>query len=197
MDVEDQKNKEELNRIHQLRRMARNISIPTNDQEVRLILQDLKFPDSLPGESNMERRDRLKKLIGDMILRDGIIPNIRKFNEEKSQTQIKPEENEIFYTEGSQELKNVRLEIAKFSLPRSAHRIEISKKKFMEIDRIQEGIDYEKYLSSVKHYEFVASQFADERGCTKGSISPDGLYYGVAGSSGICTILSNTFNFYF
>ena len=30
----------------------------------------------------MERRDRLKKLIGDMILRDGVIPNIRKFNNE-------------------------------------------------------------------------------------------------------------------
>jgi U4/U6 small nuclear ribonucleoprotein PRP4 len=191
LDVEEQKNKEELSRVQQLKRISRNISIPTNDSEVRVLLNDFKFPESIPGENNMERRDRLKKIIGDMILRDGVIPNIRKFNNENSiSINNKPEENEIFYTEGSEELKNMRMEIAKFSFPRSAYRIEISKKKFMEIDRIQASKDYEGYLSNMQNYEFVASQFADERGCTKGALSPNDEYYGVSGISNISTILS-------
>jgi U4/U6 small nuclear ribonucleoprotein PRP4 len=191
LEIEEQKNKEELSRVQQLKRIARNISIPTNDNEVRVLLNDFKFPESITGENNMERRDRLKKLIGDMILRDGVIPNIRKFNNENlNNNNNKPEENEIFYTEGSDELKNMRIEIAKFSFPRSAYRIEISKKKFMEIDRIQEGKDYEGYLSNMQNYEFVASQFADERGCTKGALSPNNEYYGVSGVSSMSTILS-------
>lgn len=162
------------------------MAIPTNDNEVRILLNDFKFPENIPGENNMERRDRLKKLIGDMILRDGVIPNLRKFEEKNLQQ--KPEENEIFYTEGSEELKEIRMEIAKYSIPRSAYRIEISKKKFMEIDRIQEMKDYENYLNNMQSYEFVASQFADERGCTKGALAPNDEYYGVSGSSNICTI---------
>lgn len=195
MDEEEQKTKEEVSRIYQLKRIGRNISIPTNDEQVRCILQDFKLPESLPGEKPMDRRDRLKKLVADMILRDGVIPNFRKFNQENVNANVittteKPDETEVFYTEGTQELKNIRYNIAKFSIPRSAHRLEIAKKKFMEIDRIQESIDYQNYLDKVKNYHFVASQFADERGCSWGAISPDDRYYGVSGTSGICTILS-------
>lgn len=126
-----------------------------------------------------------------MIVRDKKIPDIRKFQEEKTvQETSKPKENEIFYTEGSLDLKNIRMEIAKFSLPRAAHRIEVAKKKFMEIDRIQEGIDYERYLTEIKEFEFVASQFVDDRGCTRGAISPDEKFYGISGVSGLCSILS-------
>ena len=191
LDLDEQKNREELSKTFQLKKMARNIFIPTNDSEVKQILRDLGSPICFFGEIPIDRAERLKKLIGDMIMRDGMIPNLRKFNEEKKSANLisKPEENEIFYTEGCLELKNIRIEIAKFSLPRSSCRIEISKKKFMEIDRIQETLDYQKYLKKAKNYNFVASQFADERGCTKGCISPDDKYYGVAGTSNICTIL--------
>lgn len=129
-----------------------------------------------------------------MIIRDKKIPDIRKFQEDKTvQESAKPKENEVFYTEGSVELKNFRMEIAKYSLPRAAHRIEVAKKKFMEIDRIQEGLDNEKYLGEIKDFEFVASQFVDDRGCTRGSISPDEKFYGISGVSGMCTILSKIF----
>ncbi len=191
LDLEEQKNKEELSRLLQLKQIGRKIAIPTNDSKVRLILQELKHPEAYPGESPMERRDRLINVISYMIIRDKKIPDIRKFQEEKTvQESAKPKENEVFYTEGSLELKNLRMEIAKYSLPRAAHRIEVAKKKFMEIDRIQEGIDYENYLNDIKNFEFVASQFVDDRGCTKGEISPDESYYGISGVSGLCTILS-------
>jgi U4/U6 small nuclear ribonucleoprotein PRP4 len=58
----------------------------------------------------------------------------------------------------------------------------------MEIDRIQEGIDYDKYLEESKDYQFVGSQFADERGCTKGSLSPNDEFYAVSGNSGTSTV---------
>jgi U4/U6 small nuclear ribonucleoprotein PRP4 len=156
-----------------------------------LILQELKHPEAYPIESPMERRDRLINIISYMIVRDKKIPDIRKFQEEKTvQETARPKENEIFYTEEGLELKNIRMEIAKYSLPRAAHRIEVAKKKFMEIDRIQESIDYEKYLNDIKDFEFVASQFVDDRGCTRGAISPDENFYGISGVSGLCTILS-------
>lgn len=192
LDLEEQKNKEELSKILQLKTIGRKIAIPTNDVKVRMILKELKHPEAYPGESPMDRRDRLIKIISYMVIRDKKIPDIGKFQEEKTTQEIaKPKDNEIFYTEGSLDLKNLRMEIAKFSIPRSAYRIEIAKKKFMEIDRIKEGIEYEKYLNEVKNYEFVASQFVDDRGCTRGAISPDDKYYGISGMSGLCTILSN------
>ena len=46
------------------------------------------------------------------------------------------------------------------------------------------------FIKNMQNYEFVASQFADERGCTKGALSPNDEYYGVSGSSNISTILS-------
>jgi len=191
LDLEEQKNKQEISQILQLKTMGNKIAIPTNDVKVRMILQDLKYPEAYPNESPMDRRDRLKKIISYMILRDKKIPELRKFHEEKPAQEVsKPKENEIFYTEGSLDLKNLRINIAKYSLPRAAYRIEIAKKKFMEIDRIQEGIDYEKYLNDIKNYEFVGSQFVDDRGCTRGSVSPDDKYYGISGISGLCSILS-------
>jgi len=191
LDLEEQKNKEELSKLLQLKQIGRKIAIPTNDAKVRLILQELKHPEAYPIESPMERRDRLINIISYMIVRDKKIPDIRKFQEEKTvQETARPKENEIFYTEEGLELKNIRTEIAKYSLPRAAHRIEIAKKKFMEIDRIQESIDYDKYLNDIKDFEFVASQFVDDRGCTRGGISPDENFYGISGVSGLCTILS-------
>ena len=60
----------------------------------------------------------------------------------------------------------------------------------MEIDRIQEGLDYDKYLEESKDYIFSGSQFADERGCTKGGLSPNDQYFAVSGNSGQSVIYS-------
>jgi len=130
----------------------------------------------------------LKKILTNKILTDGKVPTFSKKIEKAEETRVG--ENELFYFEGSLELKQVRLAIAKYSIPKSAFRLAITKKKFMEIDRIQESIDYEKYLQRMKHFEFSNSQFADDRGCARGRISPNNELYGVAGWSGNCTVFS-------
>lgn len=169
--------------MHNLKRAARTSAIPTNDFDVKMGLRQLGQPICLFGEKIADRRDRLKKIVGEYTLKYGSVPSfaIKRLEEKKSE---KNEENEPFLTPGIQELKDARLEIAKFSIPKSAFRLEISKKQFMEIDRIQENNQYETFLDNIKDYELLASQYADERGCIRGNLNKSDSLYAVAGSSG-------------
>ncbi len=169
--------------------MAKTVVIPTSDNEVKQKLRELGKPIILFGEKAVDRRERLRKEVEDIVIEKGEIPEIFAFTKKADKSEDKVEENEIFYTEGPPELKLARMEIAKYSFPRSAYRIELAKKKFMEIDRIQEGLEYESFLEEQKDFEFISSQFADERGCSRGKLAPGDNYYAVAGVSGICTVL--------
>jgi len=186
LSPEDQKLKDEMNEALNRKKLARSIPIPANDEDVKKKLREMGQPICLFGENAVDRRERLKKEVLEIVMKEGKIPEAFI----KTKTYEKVEENEVFYTEGSIELKEARMEIAKFSIPRSAYRIELSKKKFMNLDRIGEGLQYEEFLNTNKNFEFTSSQYADERGCSRGSLSPDDKYYAVAGWSGVCTILA-------
>lgn len=185
---EEKKRQSELLKIYKLKKLAKSVVIPSNDKEVKFRLRELGQPICYFGEKAFDRRERLKKILTNKILTEGKIPSFSKKVEKPEESRVL--ENEIFYTEGSLELKQIRMHIAKYSIPKSAFRLAVTKKKFMEIDRIQESIDYEKYLMKMKKFEFSNSQFADERGCARGRISPNNQMYGVAGWSGICSVYS-------
>lgn len=185
---EEEKEKEEVAEMFRRKQMAKTVIIPTSDAEVKQKLRELGKPICLFGEKQVDRRERLRKDIEEMVIEKGEIPDIFTYTKKTGKQEDKVEDNEIFYTEGIPELKACRSDIAKYSFPRSAYRIELAKKKFMEIDRIQEGLEYENFLEDHKNFEFMSSQFADERGCSRGKLSPDDKYYAVAGVSGTCTI---------
>lgn len=185
-DETDVAHNEEMAEIFRRKKLARSVPIPTNDSDVKTKLRELGKPICLFGEKAIDRRERLKKEVEELVMKEGVIPTV--FTKTKPVSKSEVEENEVFYTEGSTELKKARLEIAKYSIPRSTYRIEIAKKKFMELDRIEESQEYEHFLDSNKNFEFVSSQYADERGCSRGALSPNDKYYGVAGWSGQCTI---------
>ncbi len=188
-----------MTEIFQKRKMARAIPIPTNDKDVKTKLREIGKPICLFGEKDVDRRERIKKEVEEIVIKTGDVPDAfikgkygynpnNNLNNTHNRSEF--EDNEIFYTEGSTELHNARIDIIKYSLPRSSYRIENAKKCFMELDRIQEGIEHDNFLNNNKNYEFISSQIADERGCARGCLTPDDNYYGVAGLSGICNIFS-------
>jgi U4/U6 small nuclear ribonucleoprotein PRP4 len=169
-----------------LKQLAAKVKIPTNDNEVKIRLRELGKPIILFGEKAPDRRERLRQEVLDKTLADGRPPTFRRLNINKSET---VKEGDEFFSEGTNELRQIREEIAKYSIPRAAYRLEVSKKKFMDLDRIQDSMDHANYLETCKGYEFISSQFADDRGCARGALSHCNSYFGVAGWSGDCNIL--------
>jgi U4/U6 small nuclear ribonucleoprotein PRP4 len=189
LSEEDQKLKAEMTENLRRKKLFKTLPFPTSDSDVKSKLREIGKPICLFGEKALDRRERLKKEIHTMIMETGQIPEAFTKSETRNYSTEKMD-NEVFYTEGSQELKEARMNILNYSIPRAAFRIEVAKKKFMELDRIQESIEYEEFLQRNKDHEFFASQLGDERGCSRGSLSPDDKLFAVAGWSGDCSIIN-------
>lgn len=101
--------------------------------------------------------------------------------------------DEEFYTEGTNELIELRKKLLMFSIPRSAYRIYYAKASQDASNQIELVKNNEDYLKSHSNFDFTSSQIGDERGCSRGAISPDDSLYAVAGWSGQVTLF-NTVN---
>ena len=86
-----------MTKVYQLKKLARSVPIPTNDKEVKMRLRELGKPICLFGETNIDRRERLKKQLTSKIIQEGKLPVFRKMDEKKEE---KIKENELFYSEG-------------------------------------------------------------------------------------------------
>lgn len=83
-------------------------------------------PICLFGEGPGDKRERLRNVIVKYYIDEGKAPTFfQKFVDEESKEGLKLDEGEegVFYTEGSQELRDSRFEIAKFSIPRALRRL--------------------------------------------------------------------------
>jgi U4/U6 small nuclear ribonucleoprotein PRP4 len=193
LSTEESNLKKESAEQFRRQKLARTVPIPTSDPDVKKRLRELGKPICLFGEKALDRRERLKKEVYDIVMNTGEIPDIFTKPLSGANQQSTSEDNlinEVFYTEGTADLKRARMEIAKYSIPLSSFRLEKEKKKFMELDIIKETEEHNKYLQEMKNFEFISSQYADERGCSRGSISPDDKFYAVAGWSGNCQIFN-------
>ena len=95
----------------------------------------------------------------------------------------------MFYTEGSQQLKEARLNIAKYSIPRAQKRLHEEQKRVTDItDYESEDRQLEDKLNSVANYDIKESQYADERCVSRGVFSPDQSMFGTSGWSGDCKV---------
>eukprot|EP00735_Rhodelphis_limneticus_P014449 TRINITY_DN8480_c0_g1::TRINITY_DN8480_c0_g1_i1::g.3467::m.3467 TRINITY_DN8480_c0_g1::TRINITY_DN8480_c0_g1_i1::g.3467 ORF type:complete len:538 (-),score=81.84,sp/Q3MHE2/PRP4_BOVIN/43.90/1e-123,sp/Q3MHE2/PRP4_BOVIN/25.20/9e-06,WD40/PF00400.27/0.012,WD40/PF00400.27/2.6e-05,WD40/PF00400.27/8.1e-09,WD40/PF00400.27/5.2e-06,WD40/PF00400.27/8.8e-12,WD40/PF00400.27/5.5e-07,WD40/PF00400.27/3.2e-06,PRP4/PF08799.6/2e-11,eIF2A/PF08662.6/0.12,eIF2A/PF08662.6/1.1e+03,eIF2A/PF08662.6/5.4e+02,eIF2A/PF08662.6/1e len=123
---------DDMMREFELKKKARHIAVPTLDDEVKLMLRALDEPVCLFGEDPGLRRDRLRQLLA-----EGRGENLQK----KEDTTGKPVEapREIFYTEGTEQLREARLFIAKYSLPRARTRLILGKRRYDEETGISHG----------------------------------------------------------
>ncbi|KAL6777052.1 PRP4 [Auxenochlorella protothecoides x Auxenochlorella symbiontica] len=145
----------------ELRRRMKTVVVPTNDGEVRRLLRELGEPITLFGEREMERSDRLRKIYA---LNDYAAPSGLTLEPAAQLVSQK----EIFYTEGSDQLKSARLQIAQESLKRAARRLH-SERQRMEAN----GHGDQEELP-LRHLINQVSEIGDDRPIVGCVFSPDG-----------------------
>jgi len=176
------------------KKRARAINIPTDDKVVQMKLRELGEPIILFGEMPPDRRERLKSLMTRLGIEDAM-PSTVMLGPKETQKQ---EAVETFYTEGSQDLRNARLFIAKYSLPKARERIQRAKRQRIEDDETElknENADIDEDALKTKQYEEtftgftnVASEVGDERPLSYITFNKDGSQIATAGWSGNCKI---------
>jgi U4/U6 small nuclear ribonucleoprotein PRP4 len=126
---------QKLQRAHELERKAQTLPIPTNDKDVKLRLREMGHPICLFGEGPGDRRERLRaRVIEYYIEHDGNAPTFCLRTTTSAQQEVrKAKDEEVFYTEGSDDLKNARLLIAKYSLPRAQQRLDLAHTKRSQV----------------------------------------------------------------
>lgn len=183
--LEAKKRHEELTKKYELQKAARQIAVPTSENEVKMRLRELKQPVTYFGETAADRRERLRALMAKILTETGELPKFSKIAKEKN---VRDEENEHFYYEGPDALKEARAAIAKYSLKKAALRIEESKIKRMTIDPIEEEEMVEKEVAKIFDFEISMCQFADSSCVSRGCFSPDQKYFATSGWSGTCKL---------
>ncbi|KAF2271968.1 WD40 repeat-like protein [Westerdykella ornata] len=102
------------------KRRAAQIHVPTADRDVRARLRAMGEPITLFGEDAADRRARLRTLLADQAEQAGEDGDIQM---QESEAAAADEQEEEFYTQGSQLLLEARRDMARFSLPRAKQRV--------------------------------------------------------------------------
>ncbi|CAH2217439.1 jg5368 [Pararge aegeria aegeria] len=117
MELEEEmsRDKKALLEEFERRRKARQLNVSTDDDEVRRSLRQLGEPVCLFGEGPAERRVRLRDLLS-YLGEDAIH---KKLEEEEARIERDRGREGTWYHEGPPQLKDARLFIARYSLPRA------------------------------------------------------------------------------
>lgn len=178
-----------------MKRRASALAVPTNDMAVRTRLRRLGEPITLFGEREMERRDRLRMIMAKLDA-EGQLEKLLKAHEEEeiaASTPVADDEEEMiqypFYTEGSNALLEARVEIAKYSIPRAALRLERSRRKRDDPD---EDVDAEMdwALKQAASLVLDCSEIGDDRPLSGCSFSYDGKLLATCALNGVAKIWS-------
>lgn len=131
------------------------VPVPSDDVVVKRYLRDLDQPATYFGEGPAGRRDRLAKILMNLS------PEKRKELQSKDARAIngrKHKIDQVTYSEGNDELKRVRLQIAEFSIQQSNYRLDMARIKQLEplssrlipqqdiVDRIRQMDNPESYV---------------------------------------------------
>ncbi|CDY23845.1 BnaC04g01920D [Brassica napus] len=167
------------------KRRAAAMAVPTNDKSVRGRLRRLGDAITLFGEREMERRARLAQLMARLDIGGQLDRLLRAYEEE-----VEDEEEEVqylFFTEGPKELREARIDIAKYSIKRAAVRVQRAKRRRDDPD---EDVDAETKwaLKQAKGMVLDCSSFGDDRPLTGCSFSRDGTILATCSLSGVTTL---------
>jgi U4/U6 small nuclear ribonucleoprotein PRP4 len=157
----------------ELKRQMKNIVVPVIDTEVRTLLRQMGEPITLFGEKEMERRERLRKLLATMS--EDQAQALAVAAEEAQQPLVTlPPPKELFYTEGSEDLKAARIQIAHYSLQRASARIAAEKQHRESVSREEETQAAEQLEQRVKTIINQTSEVGDERPVSTCQFTSDG-----------------------
>ncbi|XP_067945860.1 U4/U6 small nuclear ribonucleoprotein Prp4-like [Watersipora subatra] len=167
------------------RKRARHIAVPTDDAEVKVKLRSMKEPICFFGEGPADRRERLR----DLLSRQGEI-QARQEEQQKKQESIKKEqENITWYHEGTLALKEARIVIAKYSLPRAHTRLKQERDNVL-ITLTQKQAKLQELTKTMQSFTNEASQIGDSRPISYCEFSPNSECLVTASWSGLCKLWS-------
>ena len=158
------------------RRRAYAMAVPTNDSAVRARLRRLGEPITLFGEKEMERRDRLRALMV-RLEADGQFDRLLRAQEDDQGAAAADDEDAEqiqypFFTEGTKELLQARLDIAQYSLPRAKARVERAKRRLADPDEDPEA-EADLVVKQAGEFVLECSEIGDDRPLTGCSFSRD------------------------
>lgn len=163
-----------------MKRRAVALAVPTNDMAVRARLRHLGEPITLFGEREMERRDRLRMIMAKLDA-EGQLEKLMKAHEDEEAAASAPKdeaEEELqypFYTEGSKSLQDARIDIAKYSLVRTALRLQRAQRRRDDPDEDPDA-EMNWALKQAGNLSLDFSEIGDDRPLTGCSFSRDGKW---------------------
>mmetsp|Transcript_31262 Transcript_31262/g.57206 ORF Transcript_31262/g.57206 Transcript_31262/m.57206 type:complete len:479 (-) Transcript_31262:70-1506(-) len=169
-----QKYDEEVRAITQEKAAQRAMAVPTGDAAVKAKLREFGEPACIFGEGPYERRDRLRT-----IMAGRSAPTVEQKRQESTA------DEDLFYTEGSEELLEARVKIAEWSIPRANERLTRERRHRQEEDPVEYEERVDRFCQFlVKSMVAEVSQVGDERPLTQGKFSPDAQLYCTSSWSG-------------
>uniref|UniRef100_A0A8C1IQQ0 PRP4 pre-mRNA processing factor 4 homolog (yeast) n=1 Tax=Cyprinus carpio TaxID=7962 RepID=A0A8C1IQQ0_CYPCA len=165
------------------RKRARQITVSTDDVEVKACLRALGEPITLFGEGPAERRERLRNILS--VVGPDALRKSKKEDEKAKRTQ--DEYQQTWYHEGPSSLKEARIWLAKYSLPRAVERLDAARaqKEIPESTRTVKQQELHKALRNVNNF---CSQIGDDRPISHCQFSPNSKMLVTASWSGLCKL---------
>ncbi|KAF1932465.1 U4/U6 small nuclear ribonucleo protein Prp4 [Didymella exigua CBS 183.55] len=159
------------------KKRAAGLIVPTADRDVKLRLRALKEPITLFGEGPADRRDRLRALLADAAEagRDDAEDVVMH------EAEAPGDEQDEFYTQGTQSLLDARRDMAAYSLPRAQQRVAYQRQE--ATIPLKAHVEHRNRIKDrLKGFELYGSQTAD-RPVSIVRASPNGQYvaYGTWG----------------
>ena len=174
--------KQELLEEFERRKRARQIHVSTDDAEVKAQLRALGEPICLFGEGPADRRERLRNLLAvtgeDTIKKKKQVDVDKKSDEQESVT---------WYHEGPDSLKDARLWIAQYSIPRAKERLSLAKLE-KEIGSTQRNAKVQEVHKQARSISIECSQIGDSRPLSYCKFSPNGKLLATSSWSGLCKL---------
>ena len=115
---------QDIERQHAAKKQAERYALPTNDDEVKSMLRQLGHPICLFGEDQAFRRERLRDMITAYFQEYQTAPEFEGRPRTGADSSSDDEPTGKFYSEGTAQLREARVKIAKFSLPLGQRRVE-------------------------------------------------------------------------
>lgn len=187
MDLDDEisKDKKALLEEFERRRKARQLNVSTDDDEVRRSLRQLGEAVCLFGEGPAERRVRLRDLLS-YLGEDAIH---KKLVEEEARIERDRGKEGTWYYEGPPELRDARLWIAEYSLPRAKDRLTMAREQLQVAGSIRAAAKQESQRKATA-MSIMCSQIGDKRPISFCRFSKDSKMLITSSWSGLAKVWS-------
>ncbi|CAJ0944074.1 unnamed protein product, partial [Mesorhabditis belari] len=163
------------------RKRARQLTLPTDDRQLKMKLRMLNQPICLFGEDIQDRRERLRALLS-TLTPDQITKILH--TEEAGGTERRDKETSTWYHRGTETLRDARVAIADHSLRKAKIRLEHLREESTKPDQ-EKALEKQETHRWVQQLNLHASQVADLRPVAYVEFAPDSDHIVTAGWSGV------------